>query len=47
MPLLRLTTPGDRIVDGALRPYRYRTTDLYGSVGFRPLKEFVRYRKPL
>lgn len=45
--MVRLTTPGDRIVDGVRQPYRYRTADLYGSVGFRPLKEFVRYRKPL
>lgn len=45
--MARLKTPGDRIVDGVRQPYRYRTTDFYGSVGFRPLKEFVRYRKPL
>lgn len=45
--MARLTTPGDRIVDGVRRPDRYRTTDLYGSIGFRPLKECVHYRKPL
>lgn len=44
--LVRLTTPGDHIEDGVRQPCRHRTTDLYGSVVFHPLKEFVRYRKP-